>query len=66
MKISLRKNKWWVYWIKVILDIDGNENKRGKVIDQNVVKNIKRKEYIDVLFNKNVVRQHEKDSKQIA
>ena len=52
--------------MKVILDIDGNENKRGKVIDQNVVKNIKRKEYIDVLFNKNVVRQHQKDSKQIA
>ena len=39
-------------------NFDGKENKRGKGINPNVVKNMKHKEYIDVLLNKN--------SKQIA
>ena len=37
-------------------NIDGKENKTGKGNNQNVAKNIKHKEYIDVSFNKKVVR----------
>ena len=39
-----------------IKDIDGKENKTGKGVNKNFVKNIKDKKYIDILFNKKVVR----------
>ena len=39
-----------------IQNINGNENKTGKGVNEYVVKNIKHEEYIDVLFNKKVVR----------
>ena len=39
-----------------IKDAGGKENNKGKGINQNVVKNTKHEEYIDVLFNKKVVR----------
>ena len=35
-----------------IKDAGGKENNKGKGINQNVVKNTKHEEYIDVLFNK--------------
>ena len=39
-----------------IKDDDGKENKAAKGINQNVVKNTEHQEYIDVSFNKKVVR----------
>ena len=39
---------------------DGKENKAGKGIMKKVVKNMKYEEYIDVLFNKKVVRHNMK------
>ena len=38
-----------------IKNFDGEENKTGKGVNKNVFKNIKHKEYIDVLINKKVV-----------
>ena len=38
-----------------IKNFDGEEKKTGKGVNKNVFKNIKHKEYIDVLFNKKVV-----------
>ena len=37
-------------------DVDGKENKIGKGVNSVAVNNIKHEEYIDVLFNKKVVR----------
>ena len=37
-------------------DVDGKENKKGKGVNSVVVENIKHKEYLDVLFNRKVVR----------
>ena len=34
------------------IDVDNKENKKAKRVNKNVVKNIRLKEYIDVLFNK--------------
>ena len=41
-------------------NVDGKENKTGKGIDQNVVKNTNHEEYINVLFNKKVMRHNMK------
>ena len=41
-------------------NVDGKENKTGKGIYQNVVKSTKHEEYINVLFNKKVVRHNMK------
>ena len=41
-------------------DVDGKENKTGKGVNKAVVKNIKPEEYIDVLYNKTVVRHNMK------
>ena len=35
-----------------LIDADGKENKKARGVDKNVVKNIRYKEYIDILFNK--------------
>ena len=35
---------------------DNEENKKAKGVNKNVVKNIRHKEYIDVLFNKKIIR----------
>ena len=42
--------------MQTIKDVDGKETKTRKGVNKNVVKNIKHEEYIDVLFNKKVVR----------
>ena len=43
-----------------IKDVDGEENKTEKKINKNVVKNRKQEEYVDVLFNKRIVRHNMK------
>ena len=43
-----------------IKDVDGNENKTGKGIYKNVVKDIKHERYNNVLFNKRVVRHNKR------
>ena len=43
-----------------IKNIDSKENKTGKGVYKNVVKNIKHEEYIDVLFSRKVVRHNMK------
>ena len=42
-----------MYFIK---DVDGEENKRTKGVNQNVVENTEQQDYIDVLFNKKTMR----------
>ena len=42
------------------MNVDDKENKTGKGINHNVVKNTKHEEYIDALFNKKVVRHNMK------
>ena len=39
-----------------LTDVDNEENKKAKGINKNVVKNIRHKEYIYVLFNKKIIR----------
>ena len=39
-----------------IIAVDGKENKKAKGVNKNVGKNIKHKEYIDVLLNKKIMR----------
>ena len=39
-----------------LIDVDNEENKKAKGVKRNVVKNIRHKEYIDVLFNKEMMR----------
>ena len=36
----------------LLLDVDGEEIKKAKRVNKNVVKNIEHKEYINALFNK--------------
>ena len=43
-----------------IKDVDGNENKTGKGINKNFVKDIKHERYNNVLFNKRVVRHNKR------
>ena len=35
-----------------LIDVDGEEVKKAKGVNKNVVKKIRQKEYIDVFFNK--------------
>ena len=46
-------------------DVNGKENKKGKTVNS-VVKNIRHKEYLNVLIKKINKTQHEKNSKQTA
>ena len=39
-----------------LIDVDNEEDKKSKGVNKNVVKNIRHKEYIDVLFNKKILR----------
>ena len=39
-----------------LIDADNEEVKKAKGFNKNVVKNIRHKEYIDVLFNKKVIK----------
>ena len=39
-----------------LIDVDNEENKKAKGVNKNVVQNIRHKEYIDVLFNKKIIR----------
>ena len=40
----------------VLIDIDNEENKKAKEVNKNVVKNIRPKEYVHVLFSKKIIR----------
>ena len=42
------------------VDADGEEIKKGKGVNKNVVKNTRHKELFDVLFNKKMMRQKRK------
>ena len=46
-----------------LIDEYNEENKKEKGVNKEVVKNIRQKEYIHVLFNKNNKRENEKNSK---
>ena len=35
-----------------LVDVDGEENKKTKEVNKNVVKNARHEEFVDVLFNK--------------
>ena len=39
-----------------LVTIDNEENKKAKGVNKNVVKNIRHREYIDVLFNKKMIK----------
>ena len=39
-----------------LIDVDNEENKKAKGVNKKVVKKIRHKEYIDVLFNKKIIR----------
>ena len=39
-----------------LVAVDGKENKKAKTVNKNVVKNTRHEEYIDVLFNKKLMR----------
>ena len=39
-----------------IVEVDNEENKKAKGVNKNAVKNIRHKEYIDVLFSKKITR----------
>ena len=39
-----------------LVSADGEENKKAKGVNKYVVKNIRHKEFVDVLFNRGVVR----------
>ena len=38
-----------------VVDFDNEENKKTKGVNKNVSKNIRRKKYIDILFNKKII-----------
>ena len=39
-----------------LVDVDGEENKKAKGVNKNVVKNTRHKEFVDFLFNKELIR----------
>ena len=43
-----------------LIDIYKEENKKAKGVNKNVVKNMRHKEYVDVLFNKRIIRNKKK------
>ena len=43
-----------------LTDVDSKENKKAKEVNKNVAKNIRHKEYIDVLLNKKMMRHNVK------
>ena len=39
-----------------LIDTDNEENKKAKAVNKNVVKSIRHSEYVDVLFNKKIMK----------
>ena len=39
-----------------LISVNGEENKKAKVVNKNVVKNTRHKEVVDLLFNKKMMR----------
>ena len=39
-----------------LIDVDSKENKKAKGFNKNVVKNARYTEFVDVLFNKKIIR----------
>ena len=48
--VGLKSNKY------SLIDVGNEENQKGKEINKKAVKNIIHKEYIDILFNKHIIR----------
>ena len=46
-----------------LVDVDGEETKKTKGVNKNVVKSTRHKEFVDTLFNKELIRHNEKNSK---
>ena len=46
-----------------LVTVDKEEIKKAKAVNKRVVKNIRHNEYIDVLFNKSLIKQNENESK---
>ena len=46
-----------------LVTVDKEEIKKAKAVNKKVVKNIRHNEYIDVLFNKDLIKQNENESK---
>ena len=44
----------------LLINADSKENKKAKGVNKNVVKNIRYKEYLDVLFNKKMMKHNMK------
>ena len=45
-----------------LVDVDGKENKTAKGVNRVVVQNTRHKDFVDVSFGREVVRQNEKNS----
>ena len=39
-----------------LIDVDNEENKKAKGVNQNVKENLRHKEFVDVLFSKKIIR----------
>ena len=39
-----------------LVDVDGEENKKAKGVNKNVAKNTRHKKFVDILFNKKLIR----------
>ena len=46
-----------------LIDVDSKEFKKEKVVNKNVLKKIRHKKFVDVLFNKNIIRYKMKEFK---
>ena len=42
--------------IYFLVNVEGEENKKAKRVNKNVVKNTRHKEFVDVLFNKKLIK----------
>ena len=43
-----------------LVSVDGKENKKAKEVDKNVVKSMRHRDFVDVLFNKKIIRHNMK------
>ena len=43
-----------------LVSVDGKENKKAKEVDKNVVKSTRHRDFVDVLFNKKIIRHNMK------
>ena len=46
-----------------LVDVDGEESKKAKGVNKSIVRGIRRKEFVDVLFGRKLMTQIKKNSK---